>query len=111
MAKDKIIPFRPEKPDVAEMEVGGKMEAMLSARGVVLLCLSAWRLDKTPKALYSLRRYCEYISAHGYRGGAAKALAELESLDDGQAKAWIRRTYARYVSDQLAMVNYVMNNG
>ena len=34
-----------------------------------------------------LRRYCEYICMHGYRDGATKALAELDSLNMSDAVA------------------------
>lgn len=105
---DKIIPFPGEKPDVQEMMLDGKPETMLTARGVVLLCLSSWRLDKNELAHGCLRRYCEYITLHGYRGGGTNALAELDKLGKGDAIAWIKRTFARYVKDQGVLIQYVM---
>lgn len=65
----------PAGPDVKEMMLDGKKELMLSGRGVVLFYYSAWKEDGNEKALDGLRRYCEYIAAHGYRGGATKAVA------------------------------------
>lgn len=108
MSESKIIPFPGETPDVQEMMLDGKPEAMLSARGVVLLCLSSWRLDKNERAHGCLQRYCEYITLHGYKGGAASALAELDKLGKDDAIAWVKRTFARYVQDQSALVQYVM---
>ncbi len=70
------------------MMVDGQPELMLSARGVVLFHLSSWRVDGNQKAHDGLRRYCEYIVMHGYKGGAAvasdKTLEELlNKLIDG----------------------------
>lgn len=101
----------PAGPDVREMLVDGKKELMLSGRGVVLFYYSAWKEDGNEKALDGLRRYCEYIAAHGYRGGATKALAELEGLCKDDAETWIRRTYGRHVHDDAALMQYVIVQG
>lgn len=98
----------PAGPDVTEMVLDGKKELMLSGRGVVLFYYSAWKDDGNEKALVGLRRYCEYIAAHGYRDGATKALAELKGLDKDDAAEWIRRTYARHVHDDKALMQYVI---
>ena len=113
MNESKIVPFRTpafgsEQPDVTEMMVDGKMETMLSARGVVLFCLGYWREEQNELAHDGLRRYCEYIAAHGHRSGATKALAELDALGTDEAIAWIRRTFAQHVQDQNSLVQYVM---
>lgn len=105
----KIIPFPGERPDVQEMMLDGKLETMLSARGVVLFHLSAWKVDGNEKAHNGLRRYCEYITMHGYPGGAGMALAELDRLGEGEDAAWIKRTFARYVQDERALIQYMMN--
>lgn len=68
----------PARPDVKEMMVGGEKKMMLSGRGVVLFYYSTWKEDG--KAFDGLRRYCEYIAAHGYGGGVTKALAELKHV-------------------------------
>lgn len=60
MGETNIIPFPKEKPDVQEMMLDGKPETMLSARGVVLTCLSSWKLDGNENAYGCLQRYCEY---------------------------------------------------
>ena len=80
MMNNKVLQFPQQNPDVREMTLDGKPEMMLSARGVVLMCLSSWKLDGNEKAHDVLRRYCEYISIHGYRGGASKALTKLDGL-------------------------------
>lgn len=98
----------PAQQDMRVMEIDGQEEAMLSARGVVLMLLSAWKLDGNERAHDGLRRYCEYISVHGCPGGASKALEELDGLGKGADAAWIRRTFARYVEDQNALMQYVM---
>lgn len=108
MNETNIIPFPGEKPDVQEMTLDGKPETMLSARGVVLFCLSSWRLDQNERAHGCLQRYCEFIAAHGYKGGATKALAELDGLDKPQNIAWVKRTFAQYVQDQNSLIQYVM---
>lgn len=92
-------------PDVRKDENG---EYLISARGVVLLCLSSWKTDKNEKAWSCLRRYCEYISAHGRKGGATKALLELDGLSREDGVRWIKKTYARHVRDDISLVNYVM---
>lgn len=101
----------PAGPDVKEMMVGGKKELMLSGRGVVLFYYSAWKEDGNGKALDGLRRYCEYIAAHGCRGGAAKALSELKRMGKDDAAAWVRRTYARHVQDDDSLMQYVIVQG
>lgn len=98
----------PAGPDMTEMMLDGKKELMLSGHGVVLFYYSAWKDDGNEKALVGLRRYCEYIAAHGYRGGAKKAFAELKGLSKDDAAAWIRRTYARHVHDDEALMQYVI---
>lgn len=104
----KILQFPEQSPDVQEMLLDGKPETMLSARGVVLMFLSSWKLDGNERAHDGLRRYCEYISVHGCPGGASKALKELDGLGKSADAAWIRRTFARYVEDQNALMQYVM---
>lgn len=106
---DKVIPFPGEKPDIKEMMLNGKPEMMLSARGVVLFHLSAWKVDGNEKAHNGLRRYCEYIALHGYQGGASAALAELDGMEREKAVSWVKRTFARYVQDQAALIQYMMN--
>lgn len=106
---DKIIRFPGERPDTQEMMIDGKPEVMLSARGVVLFYLSSWKVDSNEKARDGLRRYCEYITMHGYPGGASKALAEIDGLGSGEDAAWIKRTFARYVQDGAALIRYMMN--
>lgn len=106
---NKIVPFPGEKPDIKEMMLDGKREAMLSARGVVLFHLSAWKVDGNEKAHNGLRRYCEYITLHGYQGGASTALAELDGMEREKAIAWVKRTFARYVQDQAALIQYMMD--
>lgn len=106
---DKIIPFPGERPDVTEMMVDGKLETMLSARGLVLFHLYAWKVDGNEKARNGIRRYCEYVTMHGYRGGAEKAFAELADMDKVCGIAWIKRTFAKYIQDQKALIQYMMN--
>lgn len=99
----------PADPEMKTMEINGKEEMMLSARGVVLFFYAAWKEDGNEKAHYGLRRYCEYIAAHGFKGGASKALEELESLEKkDEAVEWIRRTYARHVGDNNSLMEYLV---
>ena len=106
---DKIIPFLGERPDVTEMVVDGNLETMLSARGLVLFHLSAWKVDGNEKAHNGLRRYCEYITMHGYQGGASAAMETLDNMDKEHGIAWIKRTFAEYVRNQSALIQYMMN--
>lgn len=101
----------PAGPDVKEMMVDGKKELMLSGRGAVLFYYSAWKEDGNGKAFDGLRRYCEYIAAHGYRGGATKAMAELKSMGKDDAAEWIKRTYARHIQDDESLMQYVIVQG
>ena len=106
--RDNVLQFPHQGPDVREMMLDGKPETMLSERGVVLFYLSAWKMDSNARARNGLRLYCEYISAHGCKGGASRLLDELDGLDIEAAKAWVKRTFARYVQDQRAMVAYII---
>lgn len=105
---EKIIPFPTNQADIKEMTLDSKQEVMLSARGVVLFHLTAWKVDGNEKAHNGLRRYCEYITMHGYRVGAEKALAKLDGLDNSQGIAWVKCTFARYVQDQATLIQYMM---
>lgn len=98
----------PDQPDVTTMEIDGKEEAMLSGRGVVLFCYLTWLDEQNEGARGTLRRFCEYIAAHGYKGGAAKALAELDALRKDDGVMWIKRAYARYAQDNNSCIQYVM---
>lgn len=75
---------------------------------MVLLCYLTWKDDGNEKAHEAVRRYCEYIAAHGCKGGASKLLAELDSLDKDAGVEWIRRTYAQNDVDNNGLIEYVM---
>ncbi|MDE6935665.1 MAG: hypothetical protein K2P26_08650 [Oscillospiraceae bacterium] len=94
--------------DFKEATVDGEEQILLTGRGVVLFSYFSWLDDKMPKAREALQHYCEYIAAHGFKGGATKALAELDSLDKDHAVEWIRKTYARHVHDDAALIQFVM---
>lgn len=98
----------PDQPDVTTMEIDGQEEAMLSGRGVVLFCYLTWLDEHNEGARGVLRRFCEYIAAHGYKGGAAKSLAELDALGKDDGVMWIKRAYARYAKDNNSCIQYVM---
>ena len=106
---DNVIQFPADTPDVQEMILDGKPEVMLSARGVVLFHLSAWKVDGNEKAHNGLRRYCEYITMHGYPGGANAAISALGGMDKPQGIAWVKRTFARYVQDQMELIRYMIS--
>ena len=91
-----------------EIIVDGKKKLVLCPLGVLAFFLNGWREHGSQKSHDGLRRYCEYISMRGYRGGATKALAELDSLDIDGAAAWMGRTYSRYVKDGHAMLGYCL---
>ena len=98
----------PAQQDMKMMEIDGQEEAMLSARGVILLCYLTWKDDGNEKAHEAVRCYCEYIAAHGCKGGASKLLSELDGLDKDAGLEWIRRTYARNDVDNNGLIDYVM---
>lgn len=98
----------PAMADMKKTVIDGEEQYLLSGRGVVLTLLFCWRDDKNQKAREGLRRYCEYICAHGRKGGATGALLELDGLELEEATAWIKRTYARHVQDDAALIGYVM---
>lgn len=98
----------PDGCDFKETTVDGEKQILLTGRGVVLFSYSSWLDEKMPKAREAIRHYCEYIAAHGFKGGAAKALAELDSLDKDHAVEWIKKTYARHVHDDVALIQFVM---
>ena len=72
-----------------EIIIDGKKKLVLCPLGVLAVYMNGWREHGHQKSHEGLRRYCEYISMRGYRGGATKALAELDSLDiDGARHGW-----------------------
>lgn len=98
----------PGGADVTTMESDGQEEIMLSGRGVVLFCYFTWLDERNEGARGVLRRFCEFIAIHGYKGGAAKALADLDALGKDDGIMWIKRAYARYAQDNNACIQYVM---
>ena len=95
-------------PDVRKTVVDGEEQPVLSARGVILLAWAAWKKDGAEQSRNVMRRYCEYISAHGYRGGASKAMAMLEDMRLNHGTSWIKRTFAKHVRDGVALIRYVL---
>lgn len=98
----------PVSQDFQETVIDGEKQMFITGRGVILFSFSAWKDEKTPKAKEALQNYCEYISLHGYRGGAKKALKELLRLNMERGTEWIRRTYACHVEDDKALIEYVL---
>ncbi|NCE63599.1 hypothetical protein D1159_03155 [Pseudoflavonifractor sp. 524-17] len=98
----------PDTTDCTKVVIDGKEEIAFTGRGTVLITYFTWLDDKNQKAREALQRYCEYIAAHGFKGGATKALAELDSLNKDHAVEWIRKTYARHVHDDEALIQFVM---
>lgn len=98
----------PGGADYMKKEIDGEEEICFTGRGTVLLTYFSWKVDGNERARDALLRYCQYIAAHGYKGGAMTALTELDSLDEDRAVEWIRRTYARHVHDDAALIQYVM---
>lgn len=104
----KAIQFPNSKPDMQTMMLDGKPETMLSARGVLLLYLSAWQHDRNEKAHTGLRRYCEYLAMHGYGQGAEKILHDLDGMSYAAGSAWVKSTFAKYVKDEWAVMQYAL---
>lgn len=100
----------PAGPDVLERVVDGENQPVFSGRGVILMAWIAWKEDGMPQARDAMRRYCEYISAHGYRGGASKAVVELETMETDRGARWVKQTYARHVQDSVSLLRYVLPN-
>lgn len=94
--------------ETKEIIIGGKKKLILCPLGVLALFFNGWREHGSLKMHNGLRRYCEYICMHGYRGGATKALAELDSFSRSEAIKWIGRTYSRYIKDEYAMLDYIL---
>lgn len=101
----------PAGPDVLEAVMDGEKQPVVSGRGVILLAWAAWKEDSMPKARDVLRRYCEYVSARGYRGGASKAMGALCSMGFNAGASWIKRTYAQHIEDDVALMSYVLPGG
>lgn len=98
----------PGGEDFKKTVIDGEEEHLFSGRGTVLVTYFCWLDDKNQLARAALRRYCEYICAHGFKGGVMKALSELDRLDKDRAVEWIRRTYARHVHDDAALIQYLL---
>lgn len=99
----------PAGSDYVKTEIDGKEEIAFTGRGVILLSYFSWLDDKLPKAREAMQHYCEYIAAHGFKGGAAKALAEWDRCPNKDAAVeWIRKTYARHVRDDATLIQFVM---
>lgn len=102
-----VITFQP-RPDVQEAVVDGEKQPVVSPRGVILMAWAGWKEDRLEQSKDVIRRYCEYISAHGYRGGASRAMAELEAMSFSHGAKWIKRTFAKHVRDGVALIRYVL---
>lgn len=95
-------------PNVRKTVVDGEERPVLSARSVILLAWAAWKKDGSEQSRDVMRRYCEYISAHGYHGEAAKAMAALEAMSFNHGAKWIKQTFARCVRDRVALMRCVL---
>lgn len=108
------VPSGPEvvvfqsKPDIREATADSKKQLVISARGVILTAWAAWKKDGSEKSKDVMRRYCEYISAHGYRGGASKAMAELEAMSFNHGAKWIKQTFVQCVWDGVELIRCVL---
>lgn len=98
----------PSKPDAREALEDGEKQPVVSARGVILLAWAAWKKDGSEQSKAVIRRYCEYISTHGYRGGVSKAIAGLEAMSVNHGAKWIKRTFAKHVRDGAALMRCVL---
>lgn len=101
----------PFTQDFRKDVIDGEEQILLTGRGVVIFSCFTWKKENNQKAKEAMRRYCEYIAVHGFKGGAKKALAEVERLEDAAAVEWIRKTYARHVHDDKGLIQYVMERG
>lgn len=102
-----VIVFQ-SAPDLWKTAANGGKQPVVSPRGVILMAWAAWKNDGMPKAKDVMRRYCEYISTHGYHGGAAKAMAALEAMSFNHGAKWIKQTFARCVRDSVALMRCVL---
>lgn len=102
-----VVVFQ-SRPDVREAAAASQKEPVVSARGVILTAWAAWKKSGSEQSRDVMRRYCEYISTHGYRGGASKAMAELEAMSLNHGAEWIKRTFVRCVRDGVALMRCVM---
>jgi len=101
------VVFQPE-PDMKQAVADGEQQPEVSARGVILLAWTAWKKNGSEQSRDAMRRYCEYISAHGYQGRASKAMLALEAMSFKHGAKWIKRTFARFVRDGVALMRYVL---
>lgn len=104
----KVIQFPHQGPDVQEMILDGKPEMMLSARGVLLLALAGWKEESLEASKDAVCRYCEYVCLHGFPGGANAAMTALKGMSTDDAEGWLKRTFAQFVTDQNALMGYVL---
>lgn len=102
-----MVAYKPG-PDGWEQVEGGKNHPVVSARDVVLLAWAAWKKSGSEQSKNAVRRYCEYISAQGYRVGPSKAMAELGAMSFNRGAKWIKKTFAKYVQDRTAVMRCVM---
>lgn len=88
------------------MEYNG--ETLVSPTGVILMALHGWRVDRKQECWEALERYCQYLAVHSYGQGSKAIWRALEAMPDKQAREWAESTFARYVSDPIAAVEYVL---
>ena len=88
--------------------VDGEEEIMFTGRGVVLTVYLAWRDDSLPKAREAFRRYCEYLAKRKYGGSTTDIFDEVRRMGKDRAVDWIRATYGKYVTDDAALIGYIM---
>lgn len=102
-----MVVFQPGQ-DVQEAVADSEKRPVVSAQGVVMLAWAAWKKDGSEKSKDVMRRYCEYISAHGYRGRPSEAMVELEAMSFNHGAKWIKRTFAKCVRDDVALIRCVL---
>jgi len=88
--------------------INGKKTRLINADGLLQLAAHGMFYEHLPKYEKTIERYCQYISVHGYKGGANKAFLKLKSMNYDKAVIWLENTHKKYVTDDVAMVTYVL---
>lgn len=105
--RKKRVKAKPEHEDIVYHYIDGKETECISARALICVGIIGWKDDGNLKCKELVRIYCRYISAHGYLGGEREAMSKLSLMDTQEGVEWVKSTFDKYVTDQMALCRAV----
>jgi hypothetical protein len=84
----------------------------ISARGLIKFSYYSMIDDKLPKAIQFMDSYYNLLATRKYGKTAAAIKQEIRRMNKNEATKWIEQTYARYITDDMEVMDLMngLNN-